>query len=53
MYAPNTEVIPVNGSVAFMLFCVPLKVEQVLVVIQLEKKIDLEVLGELEFLGTR
>lgn len=38
MCVPNTEVIPINDYVAFMLFCVPLKVEQVLVVIQLEKK---------------
>jgi len=38
MCVPNTEVMSVDDYVAFMLFCVPLKVEQVLVVIHLEKK---------------
>lgn len=37
MYVPNTVLILISAYVAFMLFCVPLRVKQVLVVIQLEE----------------
>lgn len=38
VYVPNTQLVLINGQMAFMLFCVPLKVDQALVMVQLEKR---------------
>ena len=48
---PNTQLVLINGQMAFMLFCVPLKVDQALVMIQLEKnRFGNIILGASEFL---